>query len=310
MTGDLSESEKDSISRLVKGIEAQIGRAGPNDDLDLTRLKPFQDDEIASFSLTVKPEGKHTALKLEFTNDQDGRSLFLEQGWHHLNIRLENTPALSSSTQNEEALLKLVAHAREAMHKGKGNADEARLLTDAIGQIFERAPDAKDRASPAPDGPLTALPDYTIDYKRRDTGPGRSPDQLSLQLVQKTRISQGREQTRIARTQRSWLQAEFDEPLPHLESPDRGYGNFIANDLKENTERTTELAWDAAGIPIQAETVLKSESVHTRKTFNEGELESHDVKRQVLEDAVDWLLAMPRTVRPEPTKEFDGLGLR
>ena len=293
MTGDLSQSEKDSISRLIKGIESQISKTDMNAGPDLTRLGLFQNDEIASFSLTVKPEGQRTSLKLKFTNDQDGRSLFLEQGRHHLNIRTDNTPGLPSSTNREEALLNLVSHVKEAMDKGKGNANEIKLLTDAIGLIFEQVADAKGHKPPGTDEWPTDLPDYAINYHRRGTDPISSPDHLSLELGQRTRISQDNKQTRITQTQHSSLQAAYDEPLPHLERPDRYFGNFIANDLKEEMERTTELAWDAAGIPVKAEAVLKSDVTHMRKTVNEGELESHDHQRRILEETIDLLLPQP-----------------
>jgi len=306
--GELSREEREAIAEFSKqlGNFAQGFFVNPDNGPDLSSLKLFDNDLLASFDLSLK--GQDASLSLSVAETDESRSINVEwvtneSKWAsgELAGRAKNSLQLlvdkhgatdGGNVQQDLALTQQQAIIDESLDEARATGQQKNHISDAFTAIHQ------DLSFFPPMGKadmVTGLADYQLTFQGSVELPMQSTDVLEnpvddtareLRNNQNSRLSEGIDKfnlsqdtsvntvagkTLIRQEQNLQLQAGYFTPLAHLEEPDFAHQSFIHNSINNESSIVSEQRFDGREL-VSATIAQEQEKSHVRAEYNEGEL--------------------------------------
>lgn len=306
--GELSKEEREAIADFSKQLSnfAQGFFINPDNGPDLSALKLFDDDLLASIDLSLK--GQDASLSLSVAETDESRSINVEwvtneSKWAsgELAGRAKNTLQLlvdkhgtteGGNIQQDLALTQQQAIIDESLDEARATGQQKSHISDAFAAIQQ------DLSFFPPMGKadmVTGLADYDLSFQGSVELPMQSTDVLEnpvdntardLRNNENSRLSEGIDKfnlsqdtsvntvagkTLIRQQQDLELKAAYFTPLAHLEEPDFMHQSFIHNSINNTSSIVSEQRFDGPEL-VSATIVQQQEKSHVRAEYNEGEL--------------------------------------
>jgi len=306
--GELSRSEREAIVEFSKQLSnfAQGFFVNPDNGPDLSALKLFENDLLASIDLSLK--GQDANLTLSVSETDESRKINVdwvtnESKWAsgELAGRAKNSLQMlvdkhgatgGSNVQQDLALTQQQAIIEESLGEARASGQQKNHISDAFAAIHQ---DLSFYPAIGKADMVTGLADYQMSFQGSVELPMQSTDVLDnpvdnsareLRNNENSRLTEGVEKfnlsqdtsvntvagnTLVRQQQDLELQASFFTPLAHLEDPDFKHQSFIHHSINNESSIVSEQRFEGPEL-ISATVVQQQEKSHVRAEYNEGKL--------------------------------------